>query len=56
LLKPKVQLAYNVGFLGLASITVLVHTGTLALRYFTPPFGVLTEAQVRKKGQLVLRC
>lgn len=37
------QLAYNVGLTGLASITVLIHTGTLALRYFTPPFGRLTE-------------
>ncbi len=44
------QLAYNVGFTGLASITLLIHTGTLALRYFTPPFGRLTEAQQTLEG------
>ncbi len=44
------QLAYNVGFVGLTSITALIHTGTLALRYFTPPFGRLTEAQQTLEG------
>lgn len=44
------QLAYNVGFLGLASISVLIHSGTLALRFFTPPFGRLTEAQQTLEG------
>ena len=46
-----VQLAYNVGFVGLASITMLIHTGTLALRLFTPPFGMLTREQQNLEGK-----
>lgn len=46
-----VQLAYNVGAFGLFSVTMLIHTGTLALRLFTPAFGVLTAEQQNLEGQ-----
>ncbi len=44
------QLAYNVGLFGLLSVTMLFSTGTMALRLFTPPFGILTaDQQVRTR-------
>lgn len=45
------QLAYNVGGVGLATVTMLFMTGTAAMRFFTPPFGVLTAEQQNLEGQ-----
>lgn len=44
------KLAHNVGFKGLFVITVLIHTGTFALRKFTPPFGRLVAEEQRLEG------
>eukprot|EP01114_Cavostelium_apophysatum_P012034 TRINITY_DN2671_c0_g1_i1.p1 TRINITY_DN2671_c0_g1~~TRINITY_DN2671_c0_g1_i1.p1 ORF type:complete len:702 (+),score=181.95 TRINITY_DN2671_c0_g1_i1:86-2191(+) len=44
------KLAYNVGFKGLAVLTVLIHIGTFILRNSTPPFGRLVAEQQQLEG------